>query len=267
MPRSKKTYPGVFQTKDGTFGYRFIVTVNGHQKTRKKIKDENGNPFKTKIQAANARTLDIEKTKSGVIDKPTTYPRVTVNQVYNDYLKNGTSGKAYATLKKQESLWNNHIKEKFGRRIISKITSAEIYDYLSELYHEQGYAYAYAESFIKFFYLLYGQAFTRGYISADLHARMTSSSSSKIRMPSKKVEEDNDIRFFNESKLAILDEYFSGTNAETAYMLGRYCGLRINECYGLKWDNVDLNNGTLKIDRQMQYQEGLIKLVPVKTRR
>jgi len=42
--------------------------------------------------------------------------------------------------------------------------------------------------------------------------------------------------------------------------------LRINECYGLKWEKIDLENGTITIDRQMQYQEGLIKLVPLKTR-
>ena len=60
--------------------------------------------------------------------------------------------------------------------------------------------------------------------------------------------------------------YFKGTNTETAYMLGRYCGLRVNECFGLKWSNVDLENGTITIDRQMQYQEGLIKLLAPKTR-
>ena len=242
MPRSKKSYPGVFQTDDGNFGYRFVVTVNGHQKTRKKVKDENGNPFKTKIQAANARAVDIERTKAGVIDKPVSFPKATVSKVYADYRKNGTTGKAYTTLLKQDSLWENHIKEKFGRRIISKITAAEINDFLSDLYYKEGYSYGYVESFIKFFYLLYGQAFTRGYISADLYARMTKSQSSKIHMPNKKVDEDDDIRFFNESQLNTLDEYFHGTNAETAYMLGRYCGLRINECYGLKWDHVDMDN-------------------------
>ena len=64
----------------------------------------------------------------------------------------------------------------------------------------------------------------------------------------------------------MLDEYFTGSNAETAYLLGRYCGLRINEAYGLKWENVDLEAGTIRIEQQMQYQEGLIKLVPLKTR-
>ena len=75
-----------------------------------------------------------------------------------------------------------------------------------------------------------------------------------------------DIVAFSKDELAILDEYFQGTNAETAYLLGRYCGLRINECFGLKWSNVDLEAGTIFIDRQMQYQNGLIKLVPLKTR-
>ena len=48
--------------------------------------------------------------------------------------------------------------------------------------------------------------------------------------------------------------------------MGRYCGLRINEAFGLKWDHVDLDAGTITIDRQMQYQDGLIKLVSPKTR-
>ena len=38
------------------------------------------------------------------------------------------------------------------------------------------------------------------------------------------------------------------------------------ETLGLKWENVDLENGTITIDRQMQYQDGLIKLVSPKTR-
>ena len=81
-----------------------------------------------------------------------------------------------------------------------------------------------------------------------------------------KTDEDLDIVAYDSEQTLILDNYFKGTNAETAFLLGCYCGLRINECYGLKWENVDLKNGTITIDRQMQYQEGLIKLVSVKTR-
>lgn len=85
-------------------------------------------------------------------------------------------------------------------------------------------------------------------------------------MPKMRIDEDTDIVAYSREQIEKLDKYFSGTNAETAYLLGRCCGLRINECYGLKWENVDIKHGTITIDRQMQYQEGLIKLVSLKTR-
>ncbi|MDE7201567.1 MAG: hypothetical protein K2O91_06580 [Lachnospiraceae bacterium] len=77
-------------------------------------------------------------------------------------------------------------------------------------------------------------------------------------MPKLKIDDDLDIVSFDDNEIEQVDNCFKGTNAETAYMLGKYCGLR-NECYGLKWCNVDLKSGIITIDRQMQYQEGLIK--------
>ena len=85
-------------------------------------------------------------------------------------------------------------------------------------------------------------------------------------MPKLKTDEDTEIVTFSEEEISLLDEYFKGTNAETAYLLGKYCGLRISECYDLKWDHVNFENNSISIDRQMQYQNGLIKLVPLKTR-
>ena len=85
-------------------------------------------------------------------------------------------------------------------------------------------------------------------------------------MPKLRRDDDMDIIVFTAEELEKLDEYFAGKYTEAAYLLGRYCGLRVNECFGLKWSNVDLENGTITIDRQMQYQEGLIKLIAPKTR-
>ena len=122
------------------------------------------------------------------------------------------------------------------------------------------------ESFLKMFYLLFGQAYSRNYLDVDTYNKLCINKDTKIHMPKMKVDEDTDIVSFSKEEIQRLDEYFIGTNAETAYMLGRYCGLRINECYGLKWENVNIEMGTIIIDRQMQYQEGLIKLVSLKTR-
>ncbi len=85
-------------------------------------------------------------------------------------------------------------------------------------------------------------------------------------MPKSRVDERLDIVSFTRAECAIMDEHFKGSNAETAYLLGRLCGLRINECFGLKWDCVDLEHGTIRIERQMQYQNGVVKLVTLKTK-
>ena len=119
---------------------------------------------------------------------------------------------------------------------------------------------------MKMFYLIFGQAYSRNYLSIDTYSKLCINKDTKIKMPNLKTDEDTEIVTFNREEIALLDEYFKGTNAETAYLLGKYCGLRISECYGLKWDNVNFKDNSISIDRQMQYQNGLIKLVPLKTR-
>lgn len=191
--------------------------------------------------------------------------RLTFGEVYNIYCENGRSGKAYSTIKKQDSLWKNHLKDKFGKKYIDSITVAEINDYLAHLYYTEGRSYMYVEGFLKMFYLIFGQAYSRNYLDIETYNKLCVTKDARIQMPKRKIDDDENIVAFDKEQTATLDNYFSGTNAETAFLLGCFCGLRINECYGLKWENVDLERGVIIIDRQMQYQDGLIKLVSLKT--
>lgn len=261
----KENLAGVYQLENGCWGFRYAINVNGKRREGKKTKDENGNPFKTEKQAFRARERAIIKAKTE--KKPTKkIIRKTVKEVFEEYCEFGRNGKAYTTIKKQDSLWNNHLKDRFGSKYIDDITVAEIQDYLAELYYIESKAYSYTESFLKMFYLIFGQAYSRNYLDIDTYNKLCINKDTKIHMPKLKIDEETDIVYFNREEMQQLDNYFQGTNAETAYMLGKYCGLRINECYGLKWDKIDLENGIITIDRQMQYQDGLIKLVPLKTR-
>lgn len=257
---------GVYQLENGYWGYRFIITVNGKAKSQRRTKDELGNPYKTQKQAIKARTIAMEQEREKQLHPKNIIIRKTFKEVYEEYCEKGRFGKAYATIKKQDSLWNNHLCSRFGSKYIDEVSLADIHDYLTELYYIEGRAYSYVESFLKMFYLIYGQAYSRNYMDIDLYNKYCVNKSTKMHMPKMKVDEDTDIVYFNKEEIDFLDTYFKGGNAETAYMLGKNCGLRINECYGLKWNNIDLKNGIITIDRQMQYQEGLIKLVPLKTR-
>lgn len=263
MPKLNDT--GVYQLKNGNWGFRYVIVVDGKRIERKRNVDEVGNPYKTKTSAIKARQAMIEQERNNQTQKKTQNHK-TVAEVYNEYCEFGRAGKAYATIKKQDSLWNNHIMAKFGKRYVDDITVAEINDYLSELYYIENRAYSYTESFLKIFYLIFGQAYSRNYLSAEQYEKLCKNKDTKIHMPKMKTDEENDIVTFTDEQMITLSDYFKGTNAETAFMLGKYCGLRINECYGLKWSNIDFKQGIIKIDRQMQYQDGIIKLVSLKTR-
>ncbi len=259
----KKT--GVYQLENGYWGFRFTLTVNGKRHDVKKTKSEEGQPFKTEKAAARAREAALRREYIRRNGKPTK-ARMTFGEVFEEYREHGRYGKAYQTIKKQDSLWKNHLCPLFGTRFVDDISVAEVNDYLAHLYYVENRAYRYVESFLKMFYLIFGQAYERDYLDMDSYNKLCVNKSSKISMPKIKVDEDMEIVVFTPEETALLDEYFRGTNAETAYMLGRFCGLRINECYGLKWENIDTERGTITIDRQMLYQEGIIKLVSLKTR-
>lgn len=262
----KNEAKGVYQLENGNWGYRYGVVINGKTVWRKKTRDSKGHVMKTKSAAVKERDKSITALiKKGEPQKKKQI-RKTVSEVYKEYCATGRRGKAYTTIRKQDSLWNNHIADKFGDRYIDELTVAEINDYLAELYYSENRAYRYVESFLKMFYLILGQAYMRDYISSEYYNKLCKNKESKIHMPKMKIDEATDITVFNQVEIEALDNYFSGSNAETAYLIGRHCGLRINECYGLKWSNIDFEAGTILVDRQMQYQDGIIKLVPLKTR-
>lgn len=255
---------GISQLPNGNWCYRFTRTVDGKRINRKGSKDEAGNPLKTKRAAVQAKAIAEMRFEASLNQK--TEHRMTFGEVYIEYCEQGRSGKAYSTIKKQDSLWKNHLEEKFGSRYVDSISVAEVNDYLSELYYKEGRAYQYVEGFLKMFYLIFGQAYSRNYLDVDVYNKLCVNKDIRIHMPKMKVDEDTEIVAFSKEETERLDIYFKDTNAETAYLLGKCCGLRINECYGLKWKNVDIENGRIIIDRQMQYQDGLIKLVSLKTR-
>lgn len=261
---ASKNESGVYQMDNGYWAYRFSLLIEGRRVSRKKTTDELGNKLRTKSQAIKAREQAIIAAHK-VLTQKTPLQRKTVEEVFREYCQNGRKDRAYQTIRKQDSLWKNHLRDRFGKLFIDDISGAGVVDYLSELYYVNGFSYLYVEAFLKMFYLIFGQAYSRNYLDIDTYNKLCVNKDTKIHMPKMKTEDDTDIVAFSRDELLLLDSYFKGTNAETAYLLGRYCGLRINECYGLKWSNVDLEKGTILIDRQMQYQDGLIKLVAPKT--
>ena len=205
---------GVFQLPNGNWAYRFTQTVNGKRHNHKSVKDENGEPMKSQKAAIRARQLAIMAAEARKTEP--TRRRITFGEVYQEYCEKGRSGKAYTTIRKQDSLWKNHLSAKFGARFIDTISVAEVNDYLAELYYTEGRAYRYVEGFLKMFYLIFGQAYSRNYLGVDSYNKLCVNKDARICMPKMRIDEDTDIVAYSREQVEKLDKYFSGTNVETA---------------------------------------------------
>ena len=141
---------GVYALPNGNWAYRFVKTEDGKRRNHKSTKDEFGNPLTSQKAAIRAREIAMMRAEAGKIEKPKV--RKTFQEVYEEYCEKGQAWKAYSTIRKQDSLWRNHLKERFGARFIDDITVAEVNDYLTQLYYTEGRAYKYVEGFLKMFY-------------------------------------------------------------------------------------------------------------------
>ena len=112
---------GVYQLKGGNWAYRYTITENGRKKDVRKAKDDNGNPFNTKREAIKARLIAIGREQEG--NKPKPKDRKTIAEVYAEYCESGRESKAYTTIRKQESLWENHLCARFGKRYVDDIVN------------------------------------------------------------------------------------------------------------------------------------------------
>ena len=89
--------------------------------SKRSSKDEFGKPLQTKTAAVKARRTAIENEKN----KPSALPieKKTLEEVFEEYREKGRKDRKYQTIRKQDSLWKNHLSKKFGKRFVDDIAS------------------------------------------------------------------------------------------------------------------------------------------------
>lgn len=263
---AKMNDAGVYQDANGFWFYRIKLTSDalGNKIDIKKKTDENGQPFKTKTACIRARSKRLVELQEVGMEKKETWP-ATLEDIWNIFLEKDSKKKAKATIVKYTSVWNNHIKDGYGK---SKLKNLDVSDLEVILVNgiDNGLAYAYVESFLKLFYLLFGIAYREQMIDPVKYTRMFIDRGTRLRMPPKRIEdEDEGNRVFYKYELKEIFEIVNGTNLQTAFMFGYYCGLRVAEVFGLRWSDIDWNAGTIVIRSQMNFEDGCHCLGPVKT--
>lgn len=264
---------GITQLKNGNWQYRIKKKLpNGMVIDTTCRLDEDGEPFRTKTAAVEARMeklVAIKNDKSMQVKKSCTF-----NEVWAYYKKNVASGQAPSTQDKHDSVWRNHFADEFGNRDMNSVTVAEINSFLIRKYNTPNskgeyLSYAYLESFIKLFFLLYGIANRWEKIDTDKFAQMFIIKGGKITMPpikQKDAEKQKEVKVYEQYQLAAIEAALKDTDAYIPFLLGFYCGLRIGECFGLMWDDINWHTKELRVNKQMQIIKGVTYLRPTKTK-
>ncbi len=265
---AKNSDVGLFQWGDKKqyWGYRITITKDGKKKDTTSKKNAQGLPYKTKLEAKKAREERIVEMRSP-ISNVNEIKDIKLQEIWEYYENEYSKRKAYATLKKYKSLWENHIKDKFANMLISEITTSDIEVFLQELYNN-GYAFGYVESFYKCFYQLYGLLYARNNISLQQYNKMWLDKGSKVEMPRISQEDKEhleEIETYNSWEIEQLDNMFKETNLYTSFLLMYYLGLRVSEAFALMWSDYNWDEHTITINKQLVSEDGVFCLRRVKT--
>jgi len=252
---------GISKLENGCYQYR----IKRGKIDIVKRKDENGNPFKTQKAAELARSKKLIELEEQIDNN---FKKMKVADIYYKYIATDKEKEA-ATLRKKESMWNNHIEEIFGNRYIDEIELIELELFLKELYYEKNYSYSYVTGFLKFFYLIWGTAFKCNAITENQYNKFIENKSTKLKMPTKKqidVEEDaKGANIYTELEIEKFYSVFKDSDLEIAFLLAYHCGLRIAEIFALTWDDVDFYNSKISIKKQLVYEKKMWCFKKVKT--
>lgn len=182
--------------------------------------------------------------------------KITFNEVYTELIENeAPATRAYATIARYKSLYNNHFKDRFGPYYMYQITANSINDFLNE---KRTYL---SEEFVKGLYkflkVLFGYAHKRQYTKKDIFESVTAPPDPR---------HIGEIRAYSTEELASMEERLQGTNVIISFYIALNTGMRESEIFGLQWSDVDFEAKKIKIHKQLLFQDKKWCFCPLKTK-
>lgn len=220
-----------------TWSYYFdLGTING-----KRQKKEKGG-FKTKKEAESALASAInEYNGTGKLIEPS---GITVSdyldQWYDLYCKPNLK---YSTQVGYLRIIEGHLKPRFGQYRLKAVTPSILQEYANDLKFS-GLAKNHIGSILSVF------SVSLNYAVEPLHY-IPSSPMQYVKCPKIEKKPRERIVLTLDDWNCIINRFPAGTRFHIPLMIGFYTGLRISEAFALTWDDVDFENRTLTVSKQV----------------
>jgi len=238
---------GSVRKKGATWSFRIdLGKIDGK---RKQI-ERSG--FKTEKEANFALAEVInEYSKTGVFIEN---KKVTFQEVFNEFIEvEAPNTRKFATIVRYKSLYNNHFQD-FAPKYLFQISEKSIQEFINSKC--KTHSDEYVRSIYNFCLVLFNYAVTKKYLklSPMIHVR-----------PPQSYRAYGDIKVYTKEELEKMEERFKSTNLLTAFILGTTLGIRVGECFALRFSDINWEKETIKIDKQLQYQDKMWSIVYPKT--
>lgn len=241
---------GSVRKRGSTWSYRidFGKTSDG---ARNQI--EKGG-YRTKKEADKALTdalYSINNTGDYVENK-----KITFQETYKEFIETEAKAtRAYATLKRYDSLYRNHYKKKFDGYFMYQIGSNMINDFLNE--KMTNYSEEYVKGLYKTLKVIFAFAHKRKYLKKNPFDDVTTPPDPR---------HIGEIRFYEKHEIDLMAQRLTGTNVKVSFYIALNTGLRESEVFALRWDDVDFENKKIKVYKQLLFQDRKWCFCPLKTK-
>ena len=223
-----------------------------------------GNVYEYNFDVAKIEGKRKRITKSGFKTKAEALKQGTI--AYNEYLNTGRKfvsnemsysdfldywldnhckiNLKYHTIEAYSNIVKTHLKPNLGFYKLSQITKPTLQDFLNKIYVEKAYSKNFLNNIRKVLKCSFNYAVDNEYVKVNPAAN--------LKLP-KYDEPPKDVAhiFTTEEINTILDRFKNNHCVYYAFLTAYCTGLRIAEVFALTWDDIDLNNKTITVNKNI----------------
>ena len=240
---------GSVRLKGKTWSYRIdIGKVDGK---RKQVEKSGYKTEREALKAMNDVIYHYNHTGEYIENQ-----KFTFQENYEQFItEEAPATRAYATIKKYESLYRNHLKEEFGPSYIYQISSARIQEFLN------GKSLEYSQDYLKSIYKSLNVLFAY----AHKNKRMKKNPMNEVNPPPD-PRHQREYHFLTREDRQLIQKRIASTNVQTAYYIAINTGVRVSECFALRWSDIDFERHRVRINKQMRFEDKKWCFTPLKTK-
>lgn len=181
--------------------------------------------------------------------------KITFSEVYDEFISTEAQAtRAYATIKRYNSLYRNHYKEIFGGLFVYQISANKVNEFFNE--KRLKYSDEYVKGLYKTLKVIISFAYKKKYVKKNIFDEVTAPPDPR---------HISDIRAYSREELRLMADRLKETNIKTSFYIALNTGLRESEVFGLRWQDIDFENKRIKVNKQLLFQDRKWCFCPLKT--